>query len=83
MTMVGFIILPIWFAMSTLASARAVAAKALNDPTKSLPGHIVISAGGSGGRSNDAAYLGPEFASISMGNGKPPQNTLKPEGIEQ
>lgn len=61
----------------------AVAAKALNDPTKSLPGHIVISAGGSGGRSNDAAYLGPEFASISMGNGKPPQNTDRPAGVSE
>jgi len=61
----------------------AVAAKALNDPTKSLPGHIVISAGGSGGRSNDAAYLGPEFASISMGNGRPPQNTDRPDGVSE
>jgi hypothetical protein len=61
----------------------AVAAKALNDPTKSLPGHIVISAGGSGGRSNDAAYLGPEFASVSMGNGKPPQNTDRPAGVSE
>jgi len=59
----------------------AVAAKALNDPQNSLPGHIVISAGGGGGRSNDAAYLGPEFASISMGNGKPPQHTDRPAGI--
>ncbi len=61
----------------------AVTAKALNDPTTSLPGHIVISAGGSGGRSNDAAYLGPEFASISMGNGKPPQNTDLPAGVSE
>ncbi len=61
----------------------AVAAKALNDPSRSLPGHIVISAGGSGGRSNDAAYLGPQFASISMGNGKPPQNTDRPSAVTE
>jgi len=61
----------------------AVAAKALSDPSKSLPGHIVISAGGGGGRSNDAAYLGPEFASIAMGNGKPPENTGRPSDVSE
>ena len=50
----------------------AVAAKALSDAEASLPGHILIT-GSSGGRGNDAAYLGPRFASISLGNGKPPQ----------
>ena len=51
----------------------AVAAKTLSPETASLPGHIVVT-GGSGGRGNDAAYLGPRFASVSLGNGKPPQN---------
>ena len=51
----------------------AVAAKALTPEDTSLPGHIVIT-GSSGGRGNDAAYLGPRFASVSLGNGKPPRN---------
>jgi len=37
--------------------------------------------GGGGGRGNDAAYLGPKYASVQLGNGKPPQNTVRPDGI--
>lgn len=59
----------------------AVAAKALASKSNSLPGHIRITPGGSGGRSNDAAYLGPEFASISLGNGKPPKYSARPDGL--
>ena len=59
----------------------AVAAKALTPVSSSLPGHIRITPGGGGGRSNDAAYLGPKYASISLGNGKPPQHTVRPESI--
>lgn len=60
----------------------AVTTKALegvSDP--SLPGHIQIVAGGGGGRGNDAAYLGPRYASIVLGNGNPPQNSAPPEGL--
>ena len=39
----------------------AVAAKALTPANNSLPGHIVITPGGSGGRGNDSAYLGPMY----------------------
>lgn len=61
----------------------AVVAKALVPPSSSLPGHIVITPGGSGGRGNDAAYLGPKYSSVSLGNGKPPQNTVRPENISE
>jgi len=61
----------------------AVAAKALAPATASLPGHIVISPGGSGGRGSDSAYLGPKYSSISLGNGKPPQNTARPTAISE
>jgi hypothetical protein len=61
----------------------AVAAKALAPNDSSLPGHIVITPGGSGGRGNDAAYLGPKYSSIRLGNGKPPQNTTRPESISE
>ena len=61
----------------------AVAAKALSPKSGSLPGHIQITPGGGGGRSNDAAYLGPKYASIALGNGKPPQHTTRPDAISE
>jgi Protein of unknown function (DUF1501) len=59
----------------------AVAAKALKPANTSLPGHILITPGGGGGRGNDAAYLGPKYASVQLGNGNPPQNTVLPKEI--
>jgi arylsulfatase A-like enzyme len=59
----------------------AVAAKALQPINTSLPGHILITPGGGGGRGNDAAYLGPKYASVQLGNGNPPQNTVRPDSI--
>jgi hypothetical protein len=61
----------------------AVAAKALTPQEGSLPGHIVITPGGGGGRGNDAAYLGPRYSSIVLGNGNPPQNTSRPGNISE
>ena len=48
-----------------------------------LPGHIVITPGGGGGRGNDSAYLGPRYASIYLGNGKPPQYTTRPGQVTE
>ncbi|MFQ5730767.1 MAG: DUF1501 domain-containing protein [Planctomycetaceae bacterium] len=59
----------------------AVCAKALAAPSSGLPGHIRVSSGGSGGRGSDSAYLGPKFASITLGNGKAPQNTDRPKDL--
>jgi len=59
----------------------AVAAKSLAPVDSPLPGHIRISPGGSGGRSNDAAYLGPKYSAIVLGNGNPPQNSARPDSI--
>lgn len=61
----------------------AVVAKTLSPESASLPGHIQITPGGGGGRSNDAAYLGPKYASISLGNGNPPQHTTRPDAISE
>lgn len=60
----------------------AVAAKTLVPESSRLPGHIRIVPWGGGGRGNDAAYLGPKFSSVALGNGKPPQNTVLPDGID-
>lgn len=61
----------------------AVAAKTLTPTDSSLPGHILITPGGGGGRGNDSAYLGPKFSSIHLGNGNPPQNTTRPDSISE
>ena len=60
----------------------AVVAKALDDRQSSLPGHILVSNGGGGGRNNDAAYLGPKYASITVG-GKPPKDSARPDGLSK
>src|SRR5262245_34230451 len=61
----------------------AVAAKSLAPASSVLPGSIVITPGGGGGRSNDSAYLGPKYSSIQLGNGNPPQNTTRPEKLAE
>ena len=60
----------------------SVAAKALAPEEGGLPGHIQITANW-GGRANDAAYLGPKYAGLILGNGKPPQNTARPDAVTQ
>jgi len=59
----------------------SVAAKMLHDDQTGLPGHIIVTPGGGGGRGNEAAYLGPKFNSIHLGGDKPPQNSSKPDAI--
>ncbi|MBX3420762.1 MAG: DUF1501 domain-containing protein [Pirellulaceae bacterium] len=61
----------------------AVAARTLAPPSSALPGHIRIVPWGGGGRGNDAAYLGPRYSSIALGNGKPPQYSQLPEGLDE
>lgn len=57
----------------------AVAAKLLTPPGFSLPGHILIRGGGSG--SHKAAYLGPQYSSVVMNEGRPPQYTERPSTL--
>jgi uncharacterized protein (DUF1501 family) len=59
----------------------AVGAKLLAPAASPLPGHIHITPGGGGGSANDAAFLGPKYASISLGGGNAPQNSAPPEGL--
>ncbi len=59
----------------------AVGAKLLAPADSPLPGHIHVAAGGTGGSRDDAAFLGPRYASISLGDGNPPRNTALPEGM--
>lgn len=59
----------------------SVAAKMLHDEQTGLPGHIIVTPGAGGARGNEAAYLGPKYASIHLGGDKPPQNSTKPDSI--
>ena len=59
----------------------AVAAKCLTAADNPLPGFVRITGGGGSVNSGDAAYLGPRYASVALGNGQPPQNTLRPAEV--
>jgi hypothetical protein len=61
----------------------AVVSKAIDGNDRALPGHIKIRPSGGGGRSSDSAYLGPKFASISLGEGKAPENTACPADLSE
>jgi len=61
----------------------AVMSRALTDAQNPLPGHILITPGGGGGRGNEAAYLGPKYSSLAVGGGKPPQYTDRPKNISE
>jgi hypothetical protein len=59
----------------------AAAAKALDRDDFPLPGHIFASAGGSGGRQNNAAYLGPKYAGVTIGAKDGVINSVLPNGM--
>lgn len=52
--------------------------KLLAPPDSPLPGYIHV--GGGGGR-NEALFLGPRFAPLSLPDGKAPKNLQRPEGL--
>jgi uncharacterized protein (DUF1501 family) len=60
----------------------AVAAKLLAPEEAALPGHIqILPKGGSGFTGADATFLGPKFASVSLGDGKPPADLFRPANL--
>ena len=60
----------------------AVCAKLLGSDGQAMPGHIQIHAGGGGGfTKQDATFLGPRYASLTLGDGKPPADLLRPAGL--
>jgi len=58
----------------------AIVAKGLEDSTSPLPGHIHISSG-AGSRSNNSAFLGPKYGSISVGTQGGLRNSELPGGM--
>lgn len=60
----------------------AVAARLLTGSDSALPGHIrILPKGGSGFNGADATFLGPKFASVSLGDGKPPADLARPGNL--
>jgi hypothetical protein len=59
-------------------------AKLLGSETNPMPGYIHVTPRGESGFSKqDAAFLGPKYASITLGDGKPPVNLLRPEALTE
>jgi hypothetical protein len=62
----------------------SVMAKLLGDPNNPLPGYVHITPKGEGGfGKQDAAFLGPKYASVTLGDGRPPANLLRPEAVTE
>src|SRR5262249_38902977 len=54
-------------------------AKLLGSEDNPLPGYIhVTPRGGDGVNKQDAAFLGPKYASVMLGGGRPPGNLARP-----
>jgi hypothetical protein len=62
----------------------AVSAKLLGRDGDGLPGHIQIHPnGGSGFNKQDAAFLGPKYASVGLADGKPPADLFRPASLTE
>jgi Protein of unknown function (DUF1501) len=61
----------------------AVASRMLTPEQLELPGHIMITPSGGGGRNSDSAYLGPKYASVVLGGGSPPSYSVRPDNIPE
>lgn len=60
----------------------SVASKLLSPAESSLPGYLHITpSGGSSFGKQDAAFLGPRFASVTLANGQPPPNLFAPKNL--
>lgn len=60
----------------------SVASKMLSPLQSSLPGYLHITpSGGSSFGKQDAAFLGPRYASVTLANGQPPPNLFAPKNL--
>ena len=55
----------------------SLAAKYLNSEQNPLPGYVHVQPGGGGLSGREAAFLGPKFGSLVLGNGHAPANTTR------
>jgi uncharacterized protein (DUF1501 family) len=62
----------------------SVMARLLGNEDSPLPGYIHITPGGGGGvNRGDAAFLGPRYASVTLPDGSPPANLLRPPTLTE
>ncbi|RUL85931.1 DUF1501 domain-containing protein [Tautonia sociabilis] len=59
----------------------SLAARFLAPERDPLPGYIHITPGGGGFSGKDAAFLGPKYGALTLGNGNPPVNADRPGSI--
>ncbi len=59
----------------------SVAARYLTSDRNPLPGYIHIQPGGGGLAGREAAFLGPKYGSLNLGNGQAPANTARPAAL--
>jgi hypothetical protein len=58
-------------------------AKLLGEVDSPLPGYIHITPRGEGVNRQDAAFLGPRYASVAFNDGNPPANLLRPASLSE
>ncbi len=58
-------------------------AKLLGPGKSGLPPYVSIKPGGGGFYYQDAGFLGPQFGALAFGDGKPPENIVRPETITE
>ncbi len=56
-------------------------AKLLGPCSSNLPAYVWIKPGSGGFIHADAGFLGPKYGALAFGDGKPPENLLRPESI--
>ena len=58
-------------------------AKLMGSGKSGLPPYVSIKPGSGGFFYQDAGFLGPQFGALAFGDGKPPENLLRPESITE
>ena len=55
----------------------------LGPGSSKLPSYVWIKPGSGGFIHDDAGFLGPKYGALAFGDGKPPENMLRPESISE
>ncbi len=58
-------------------------AKLLGPGKSGLPPYVSIKPGNGGFHYQDAGFLGPQFGALAFGDGKPPENIVRPDSITE
>lgn len=56
-------------------------AKLLGPGDSGLPPYVWIKPGSGGFKTENAGFLGPKYGAVAFGDGKPPENFVRPEGL--